>query len=157
MQTCYIQTILGIVEISGDDDGISVLRLTQQVPISKEIPVVLQDAVNQLQEFMAGKRQVFDLKLNPTGYTEIQRAIWKELHKIPYGTTINYIELARRLGIEKAFRAVASGVGKNPILIITPCHRVISVQGKLSGYAGGLWRKKWLLEHENPKIKYDLN
>jgi methylated-DNA-[protein]-cysteine S-methyltransferase len=156
MQTYYFQTILGIIEISGDENGISVLRLTQQVAISKEIPTVLAEAVAQLKEYMAGERQVFDLKLNPTGYTATQQAIWKELLKIPYGTTINYIELAKRLGIEKAFRAVASGVGKNPILIIVPCHRVISGQGKLSGYAAGLWRKKWLLELENPNMKYDL-
>ena len=156
MQTYCFQTILGIIEISGDENGISVLRLTQQVAISKEIPTVLAEAVAQLKEYMAGKRQVFDLKLNPTGYTGTQQAIWKELLKIPYGATINYIELAKRLGIEKAFRAVASGVGKNPILIIVPCHRVIRGQGKLTGYAAGLWRKKWLLELENPNMKYDL-
>lgn len=156
METCYIQTILGFVEITGNENGISIVKLAKQVPLSKEIPVVLQEAVNQLQEYMAGKRKVFDLKLNPTGSTEIHRAIWKEMLNIPYGETINYIELARRMGMEKAFRAVATGVGTNPILIIIPCHRVISVKGKLSGYVAGLWRKKWLLEEENPNIKYDL-
>jgi methylated-DNA-[protein]-cysteine S-methyltransferase len=156
METCYIQTIIGFIEITGDENGISIVKLAQHVTLSKKIPAVLQNAVTQLQEFMAGERQVFDLKLNPKGGTELYRAIWKELHNIPYGETINYIELARRMGMEKSFRAIATGVGKNPILIIIPCHRVINSKGKLSGYAGGLWRKKWLLEEENPNVKYDL-
>jgi methylated-DNA-[protein]-cysteine S-methyltransferase len=156
METCYIPTILGFIEITGDEDGISKINLAKQVPLSKKIPAVLQAAVTQLQEYMAGNRKVFDLKLNPSGSTEIHRSIWKELPNIPFGETINYIELARRMGMEKASRAVATGVGKNPILIVIPCHRVISAKGKLSGYEAGLWRKKWLLEQENPSIKYDL-
>ena len=156
METCCIQTIIGLIEIIGDENGISSVKIGKQIPISTEIPTVLQEAVTQLKEFMAGERQVFDLNLNPTGGTELYRAIWKELHNIPYGETISYLELARRMGMEKAFRAVATGIGKNPILILIPCHRVINSKGKLAGYAGGLSAKKWLLEEENPIVKYDL-
>lgn len=80
----------------------------------------------------------------------------KALRNIPYGTTTSYLELSRTLGDEKAIRAVASANGKNPLWIVIPCHRVIGKDGSLTGYAGGLWRKRWLLEHENPPFQQSL-
>ena len=90
--------------------------------------------------------------LHPSG-TEFQKKVWQELLNIPFGKTCSYLELSKKLGDVKAIRAVAAANGKNPLWIVIPCHRVIGSDGSLTGYAGGLWRKKWLLEHENPVCK----
>ena len=95
------------------------------------------------------------IKLNPKG-TEFQKNVWKELVKIPYGKTVSYLDLAKKLGDAKAIRAVAAANGKNPLWIIVPCHRVIGSDGSLTGYAGGLHRKQWLLNHENPAKQQTL-
>ena len=101
----------------------------------------------QLSEYFAGRRQTFDLDLSMPG-TDFQQAVWAELRRIPYGETIAYAELARRVGNPAASRAVGSANGRNPIPIIVPCHRVIASGGKLGGFGGGLDTKKWLLAHE---------
>ncbi len=101
----------------------------------------------QLQEYFRGKRQHFDLDLLPVG-TEFQRQVWGELSRIPYAQTISYGELARRIGNAKAMRAVGLANGRNPIPIVVPCHRVIGANGSLTGFGGGIERKRWLLEHE---------
>jgi len=103
----------------------------------------------QLQEYFDGERQQFDLNLNPEG-TAFQKKVWEALQHIPYGKTMTYLGLSQRLGDVKAIRAVANANGKNPLWIIVPCHRVIGSDGSLTGYAGGLHRKQWLLEHESP-------
>lgn len=108
---------------------------------------LLQKAMQQLEEYFRGNRKQFDLPLNPQG-TPFQQKVWNELLKIDYGSTATYLQMAKRLGDVKAIRAAASANGKNPIGIIIPCHRVIGADGKLTGYAGGLHRKQWLLEHE---------
>lgn len=113
------------------------------------IPAVLKDAVEQLEEYFEGNRTVFELQLNPSG-TDFQKKVWEALLQIPFGKTISYLELSKQLGDVKAIRAVASANGKNPLWIVVPCHRVIGTNGDLTGYAGGLHRKKWLLEHESP-------
>lgn len=104
-------------------------------------------ARTQLEEYFAGKRQRFDLELLPIG-TEFQRQVWAELARIPYGETISYGELAHRIGNAKAMRAVGLANGRNPIPIVVPCHRVIGANGSLTGFGGGIERKRWLLEHE---------
>ena len=101
----------------------------------------------QLDAYFAGDREDFDLALAPHG-TPFQQRVWEELTRIPYGETISYSELARRLGDPKLVRAVGLANGRNPISIVIPCHRVIGADGSLVGYGGGLERKKWLLEHE---------
>ena len=101
------------------------------------------------------KESTFTLKLNPQG-TSFQRKVWEELLNIPYNKTRTYLEQSKALGDVKAIRAVASANGKNPIWIIIPCHRVIGSDGSLTGYAGGIWRKKWLLAHENPVKQQSL-
>jgi methylated-DNA-[protein]-cysteine S-methyltransferase len=108
---------------------------------------LLQTCIKQLDEYFAGKRRQFSLPLNQDG-TDFQVKIWNLLYKIPYGKTISYNELSRQHGDPKAIGAVASANGKNNICIIVPCHRVIGSNQSLIGYAGGLWRKKWLLDHE---------
>lgn len=101
----------------------------------------------QLEEYFAGARTSFDVPLELTG-TEFQRRVWSALRDIPYGETISYGELARRVGNPAAVRAVGLANGRNPIAIIVPCHRVIGADGSLTGYGGGLERKAWLLDHE---------
>ena len=155
METTYIKTPLGIARIEGDENGVSAISVLDEGTISISIPEVLQNAVSQLNEYFEGKRLNFDLKLNPQG-TDFQKKVWKGLLQIPYGKTRTYLEQSKVLGDVKAIRAVASANGKNPLWIVVPCHRVIGSDGSLTGYAGGLWRKKWLLEHENPTMQQSL-
>ena len=156
METAYIKSPLGITEIIGDENGIAVISvLDSEKEITTQIPVALKEAVSELQDYFQGKRNDFTFKLNPKG-TEFQQKVWEELLNIPFGKTISYLGLSKKLGDVKAIRAVASANGKNPLWIVVPCHRVIGTDGSLTGYAGGLWRKKWLLEHENPSSQQSL-
>ncbi len=149
MDTCYIETPLGYAKIIGDQDGItSVSIVDKSVNTSESIPESLLDCVSQLKAYFNNQLKTFDLKLNPEG-TDFQKKVWKQLEKIPYGKTISYLELAKQLGDVKTIRAAASANGKNPLWIIVPCHRVIGTDGSLTGYAGGLHRKQWLLNHES--------
>ncbi|WP_338357692.1 methylated-DNA--[protein]-cysteine S-methyltransferase [Yeosuana marina] len=150
METCIIKSPLGYTKIVGDFNGISsVTVLNSEEKITDIIPVELEDCAIQLKEYFEGERKQFDLKLNPQG-TDFQKKVWDKLLEIPYGKTLSYLELSKQLGDVKAIRAVANANGKNPIWIIIPCHRVIGSNGSLTGYAGGLQRKQWLLEHESP-------
>ncbi|WP_425076484.1 methylated-DNA--[protein]-cysteine S-methyltransferase [Psychroserpens sp. S379A] len=150
METCIISSPLGYTKIIGDNDGIAQITiLNSEENETNIIPLELEDCVMQLREYFEGKRQVFDLKLNPQG-TPFQNKVWKQLQTIPYGKTMSYLELSKQLGDIKAIRAVANANGKNPLWIVVPCHRVIGSDGSLTGYAGGLHRKQWLLEHESP-------
>jgi methylated-DNA-[protein]-cysteine S-methyltransferase len=157
METVYVNSPLGITKIVGDEDGIAIVSVSDvgDNDVSQTIPKVLEEAVSQLQEYFDGKRTDFDLKLNPKG-TDFQQKVWKSLLEIPYGKTISYMDQTKKLGDIKAIRAVASANGKNPLWIVVPCHRVIGTNGSLTGYAGGLSRKKWLLEHENPSTQQRL-
>ena len=155
MQTTFINSPLGITKIVGDENGISVISILQEGEISTKIPKELKEAVTQLQDYFEGKRTEFTFKLNPKG-TDFQQKVWQELLNIPFGKTMSYLELSKKLGDVKAIRAVASANGKNPLWIVIPCHRVIGTDGSLTGYAGGLWRKKWLLEHETPTNQQSL-
>jgi methylated-DNA-[protein]-cysteine S-methyltransferase len=150
VETCIIHSPLGYIKICGNDNGIaSISILNSEENTTKIIPKPPEDCVYQLQEYFNGKRQQFQLKLNPKG-TEFQKNVWFTLQKIPFGRTVSYLELSKQLNNVKALRAVAAANGKNPILIVIPCHRVIGRDGSLTGYAGGLIRKQWLLKHENP-------
>ena len=155
METAFIQTPLGIAKIEGNENGISVVSVTQESELSIKIPKNLKQAVTELNEYFEGKRKEFTFKINPQG-TDFQQKVWQELLKIPFGKTMSYLDLSKKLGDVKAIRAVASANGKNPLWIVVPCHRVIGTDGSLTGYAGGLWRKKWLLEHENPLKQQSL-
>jgi methylated-DNA-[protein]-cysteine S-methyltransferase len=155
MEIACIKTPLGIATVIGDENGISVISVADEGEVSVLIPASFSAVVSQLKEYFEGNRTDFDLKLNPEG-TEFQKKVWKGLLEIPYGKTRSYMELSKKLGDVKAIRAVASANGKNPLWIVVPCHRVIGTDGSLTGYAGGLWRKKWLLEHENPTTQQSL-
>ena len=116
-------------------------------------PDILMIAQKQLEEYFSGSRQIFDLAINPEG-TEFQKSVWEKVAGVSFGTTKSYVEIAREVKSENSSRAVGMANGKNPIPIIIPCHRIIGHNGKLTGYAGGLERKKWLLLHEQ---QYALN
>ena len=155
MEIIYIQTPLGIAKIAGDGAGIAVISILSEGEISKKIPKELQECVSQLREYFDGNRNDFTFKLNPQG-TDFQQRVWVELLNIPFGKTMSYLDLSKKLGDVKAIRVVASANGRNPLWIAVPCHRVIGTDGSLTGYAGGLWRKKWLLEHESPSKQQSL-
>jgi methylated-DNA-[protein]-cysteine S-methyltransferase len=156
METVFINTPLGIAKLEGDEMGLSNLTLLDSdEKLTDIIPEELEDAVYQLHEYFEGKRTQFSLTLNPEG-TDFQKKVWLALEHIPYGKTISYLELSKNLGDTKAIRAVAAANGKNPLWVIVPCHRIIGSDGSLTGYAGGLQRKKWLLEHESPAKQQSL-
>ena len=156
METCIINSPLGFTKILGNEDGItSVTVLNSEEKITDIIPVELEDCVIQLNEYFEGTRKAFNIKLNANG-TDFQKRVWNQLEETPYGKTTSYLELSKQLGDVKAIRAVANANGKNPLWIIVPCHRVIGSNGSLTGYAGGLHRKKWLLEHESPHKQLSL-
>lgn len=156
MEEVYIKTPLGIVKITGGNNGVtSIVVLNEVINISKKIPEPLKEVVMQLQEYFTGERTVFTFSIAPQG-TAFQKQVWQALLQIPYGTTTSYLKLSEKLGDVKAIRAVAAANGKNPLWIVVPCHRVIGNNGSLIGYAGGLWRKQWLLEHEKAPIQQKL-
>ncbi len=151
IHTTYYHSPVGLLKISGTDNFISEVTFhdtTQKAEGNKKhISPMLINCVEQLIQYFNGQRRIFELPLNQTG-TSFQQGVWSELITIPYGKTISYLDLARKTGDTKATRAVANANGKNNIAIIVPCHRVIGSNKDLVGYAGGLWRKKWLLELE---------
>ena len=146
--TAYYDSPVGWIRISGNAFGLKAITFLDEIPETKaDTPECLQPAIDQLDEYFAGNRRVFDLPQAAAG-TEFQMKVWEELRRIPFGLTISYTELARKLESEGAVRAVGHANGRNPLNIITPCHRVIGSDGKLTGYGGGLWRKEWLLKFE---------
>lgn len=155
----YYKSPIGIIRIESSDKGISGLVFADNIEDEKdglsdmtsqglEVDKTSSPCLLQLDEYFNLKREVFEIELDLKG-TAFQKKVWNELLKIPFGKTISYKELSLRLGDIKAIRAVAAANGANPVSIIVPCHRVIGSDGSLTGYGGGLWRKRWLLEHEN--------
>ena len=148
LYTSYYSSPLGQLKLQCSDEHIKALLFVDEVSETSNEHQLLQLCASQLEEYFSGKRKEFDLPLKQDG-TEFQSKVWNLLCRIPYGKTISYNELAKLYGDLKAIRAVASANGRNNLAIIVPCHRVIGSDQSLTGYAGGLWRKKWLLEHEN--------
>ena len=139
---------IGCIEITGTEQGIlSVDFLDTPCKASSSIPDCLTSCVRQIAEYFKGTRREFTLDLVLQG-TAFQRRVWGALRRIPYGQTASYRDIARAIGNEKAVRAVGNANGRNRIPIIIPCHRVIGSSGDLVGFASGLWRKEWLLNHE---------
>jgi methylated-DNA-[protein]-cysteine S-methyltransferase len=158
MESFFYKSSVGIIKITANDSGIVSLNFekkslgaacraltsTQKNQTTNEH---LKNSVHQLDEYFSGKRTSFDLPLAVTG-TPFQKKVWNALRKIPHGQTVSYADIARRIGQSKAFRAVGGANNKNPVAIIVPCHRVVGKNGDLTGYAGGLAKKKWLIHHE---------
>ena len=162
MYYCYLDTPIGDLLLAGDDDGLALVGFPEgsmrREPegdwIYNEGP--FKEARAQLTAYFAGKRKSFDLKLRPTG-TEFQLQVLEELQKIPYGTTVSYSDIARRIGRPRAVRAVGAANGRNPIPIIIPCHRVIGARGDLTGFGGGLPTKEALLRLELEHSQFPHN
>lgn len=150
IHTVLYSSPIGVIKIEEENNAVTVVSFTDE-PLpgkqSSSISKIAEQTVTQLDEYFNGKRTKFDLPLQPAG-TTFQQTVWNELLKIPYADTVTYLHMAKRLGNVKVIRAAASANGKNPIGIIIPCHRVVGANGALTGYAGGLHRKQWLLEHE---------
>lgn len=157
-RTVYFNSPLGILQIQTTGDTLNTVHFVnswkgpklaeKEIHTTEDISPYAAICIAQLQEFFDGNRKLFNLQFSQPG-TSFQQKIWTALCDIPYGKTISYMELAKRTGDVKAIRAVGTTNGKNAIAIIVPCHRVIGSNGTLVGYGGDLWRKKWLLEHEN--------
>ena len=147
----YYKSPIGLLKISGNENCIKEIHFVDQqeqiVPESKELPSLAITCLEQLIQYFQGARRRFEFPIHQDG-TDFQQKVWYELLSIPYGKTISYLELSRRLGDPKVIRAAASANGKNNLAIIVPCHRVIGSRNDLVGYAGGLWRKRWLLDLE---------
>ena len=149
--TCSLHTPIGYLNITTTDTHlVSCLFSDVAYPTTAEQPAIMQQTIAQLTEYFAGKRKEFDLPLQPEG-TEFQKKVWGQLNTIAFGKTASYMDVAKAVSGEKAIRAVGAANGRNPICLIVPCHRVIGSDGSLTGYAGGLWRKEWLLNHEGIK------
>lgn len=141
---------IGELLIVADKQSITHIRYideTEVKPVQTHSSSVIKKCINQLNRYFDGTLKVFDLPLNPEG-TDFQKQVWNQLIQIPYGKMISYMQLSMQIGNPKAIRAVGTANGSNPIPIIIPCHRVIGSNGTLTGYSGGIWRKKWLIEHE---------
>jgi len=151
--TRWIDSPIGGLRIHGSAGLVTAIDFGADSPRgSKRADPLLDGAEQQLREYFAGERTEFDLPLASDG-TEFQKKVWSELQRIPYGETASYGDIARRLGYEPGIsRAVGAANGANPIPIVVPCHRVIGADGSLTGYAGGLERKKTLLDLERPGL-----
>ncbi|CAM2005133.1 methylated-DNA--[protein]-cysteine S-methyltransferase [Acanthopleuribacter pedis] len=143
-------TPLGPLRVRADDAGITAVTFAE--PTGHNPNALTQAGVTQLAEYFDGTRREFTLPLAPAG-TTFQQAVWSQLNQIPFGQTCSYGDIANRLANPKAVRAVGAANGRNPIAVIVPCHRVIGANGTLTGYAGGLDRKSWLLNHEGVTLK----
>jgi len=143
-----IETPIGFLTLKSDNEYLLSVEFVDHFNNrGNEIPEILKDVTLQIQEYFKGERKKFYLNTKPVG-TPFQQKIWELVKNVPYGTTVSYLDIARLSGSEKNTRAVGMANGKNPVPIIIPCHRVIGTAGKLTGYAGGLERKQWLLRHE---------
>ena len=148
MEVYYYKSLIGILEIVYKDNELVSLKIVQKVGLSSPKNDFSVKITSQLDEYFSGKRKFFDIKINLQG-TEFQKLVWKELQKIPYGKTKSYSEIAAAIGNKNAQRAIGSACNKNPIMIIIPCHRVISKNGELGGFAYGNAIKQELLKIEN--------
>lgn len=145
------QSPIGIVEITGTDKAIRSILFSEKsdvtMPLTEDSPQVLKDCQQQLEEYFQGQRMDFTFACESAG-TEFQQRVWTALTDVPYAETVSYGAIAKAVGSEKAVRAVGNANSKNKLSIVVPCHRIIGANGKLTGYAGTLPRKEWLLRHE---------
>ncbi|WP_025162850.1 methylated-DNA--[protein]-cysteine S-methyltransferase [Paraclostridium bifermentans] len=144
----YYKSPIGNLRIVVDESSLVVLDFNEDEKKQSDEHRYINEVKKQLDEYFKGTRKLFDLNIKING-TDFQNKVWNELTKIPYGETISYKELATRIGNDKACRAVGNANNKNKISIVIPCHRVVGSNKKLVGYAGGLDKKEWLINHEN--------
>ncbi|MEM6265580.1 MAG: methylated-DNA--[protein]-cysteine S-methyltransferase [Bacteroidota bacterium] len=144
----YFDTPLGLVELEASDKGIRSLCFVDK-PGEEHHPGHdhLVTCMDQLEEYFRGERMLFNLMLDLEG-TAFQQRVWRQLQGIPFGETSSYLSIAKQIEAPNAMRAVGHACGRNKLWLLVPCHRVLSSDGKLTGYAGGLARKRWLIQHE---------
>lgn len=147
MNTGYIESPLGFVIIKEQNDAICLIDFSEEKLEEGEETVVLMDAKKQLELYFKGDLKHFNFPITQPG-TAFQQLVWQNLSSIAFAEVISYTTLAVRMKNLPAIRAIAAANGKNRIMIAVPCHRVIGMAGEMTGYAGGIWRKQWLLEHE---------
>jgi len=152
MYTDYLQSPLGLMEFKASQQGITQVIFCGAKTTAINGNHITDCCKQQLSEYFSGNRQTFDVALDPKG-TEFQKLVWKNLSKIPFGKTYSYLDIAKMVDRPKGSQAVGGANGRNPISIIVPCHRVIGSNGSLTGYAGGIERKLWLLNHEGIAVK----
>lgn len=152
MYVDYIDSPLGVFEFKASEKGITQAIFSGEKKIPSKASDITDCCKEQLLEYFAGKRQVFDVPLDPQG-TKFQKLVWVCLSQIAFGKVLTYLDIAKRVNKPKGSQAVGGANGRNPISIIVPCHRVIGSSGSLTGYAGGIERKLWLLNHEGVEIK----
>ncbi len=146
------RTPLGHITIASNGTALTALAFgDQKFPGRRQATALTNKAANQIQEYLAGKRQLFDLPLDPKG-TDFQKRVWRALLDIPYGQTRSYSEIATALDNPRAYRAVGNASNKNPLPIVIPCHRVIGANGSLAGYVGGPKIKKFLIDLEKHSL-----
>lgn len=157
IETAFYKSPIGIIEIQAETDAITAILFVNSwkgkkmeektIDFRTSINPVIDSCIKELEEYFSGERRNFTFPINQSG-TYFQEKVWDELMNIPYGRTISYLELSKRLGDPKVIRAAGTANGNNHISIVVPCHRVIGSNGDLVGYGGDPWRKQWLLEHE---------
>jgi methylated-DNA-[protein]-cysteine S-methyltransferase len=146
-RACH-HSAIGPLEVVGNQKGILTITFgADEFETDRNLPSTMTECLRQLTEYFKGRRQKFSIPLLLEG-TDFQKAVWRQLQKIPFGQTASYGDVARAISSPRAFRAVGNANNKNPIPLIIPCHRVIGSDGKLVGFGGGIWRKAWLLDHE---------
>ncbi len=154
-----ISSPIGLVEINAKGEFITSIKFIDDETVPnciaeiKNLPVLMQHCMEELNAYFNGDLQQFSFPHQQEG-TDFRQRVWSQINALPYGQTVSYLEISKRLGDLKSIRAAASANGRNQLAIVVPCHRVIGNDGNLRGYAGGLWRKQWLLQHEN---KYSGN
>jgi methylated-DNA-[protein]-cysteine S-methyltransferase len=152
--TAYLASPLGLLALSGTDAGLSAVSFHHNEghasTLAAAVPDCLREGHRQLQAYFGRELREFDLTYAPETGTDFQRQVWQALLKVGYGRTASYLDVARLLDNPKSVRAVGAANGQNPLAIVWPCHRIIGADGSLTGYAGGLHRKKWMLEFEQP-------
>ncbi|PFA24499.1 MULTISPECIES: methylated-DNA--[protein]-cysteine S-methyltransferase [Bacillus cereus group] len=146
MYRAYYESEIGLLEITANDEGITSVIFVEERK-EENTSKIVEQCLAELDEYFHQKRTEFTVPLSAAG-TLFQKSVWDALYTIPYGVSASYLDIAEKVGNTKAVRAIGGANSRNPISIIVPCHRVIGKSGKLVGYAGGLWRKEWLLKHE---------
>lgn len=149
----FYSSPVGTIELKSEGESLTSLIFSDSDQSSSLVleNTLLHQIFSQLDDYFAGNLTSFNIPMEPAG-TDFQKEVWKFLQTVPFGQTMSYMEMSKQMGDPKKIRAIANANAKNPISILIPCHRIIGSDGSLTGYAGGLHRKKWLLEHEQ-KVK----
>lgn len=157
MDIAVLKTPIGFIQISGENEKIVGISFYDQEPevVDTDMPDYISSCRKQLEEYFSGQRTQFDVAISVEG-TAFEKKVWKQVSGIPFGEIRTYAEIASKTGNPNATRAVGNTNKKNSIPILVPCHRVVGTGGKLTGFSGGLWRKKWLLEFEKPQRQQTL-